>query len=544
MPLQKTDPAKQAMLIAKERLLANTGQGNEPKQPMDVGETCVTLMPTTPDNTRDMVEETIPMVLRAGRGEIYNDTFQQKTDKDGNAYLNDTEAGFLAHRMADALIDKLDVRVFASRERPSVPKRAVVEIDGRFVNLSSVAPQYITYLTEKKVGEDKIKKVIYTIKNSAECYTWFEEMETNPRRANFLNGVVDITGDEVVLTHRTDSDIFFTRVPHNYPIDGGECPVFQEFLDYVLDPKYHDLIYEWIGYCFFETYEFQNILFHYGVGGSGKSTLLNLVSCVLGAHNISSVTLKQAAQKFILGNLDGALANHGSEVSYKDLKDGGEILKQLSSGTDPVLLEEKYEKSYTIINTAKLTYAMNNLPKMYTEDSGLMRRLILVDWARIMPKSIGIRFNSATEGMLTPEEISGVLYQSIKAFHAMVKRGEGFSYSRTAEETESDYAIESDTLGQFVYDRIEFSDVHSAAYRDGRDDWESNEDLYSAYTTWCELRGTKRMPYKVFINRHHFAKEMDITSAKAKRETHHGKQLRGYAHIKIVPDGNGIQTTI
>lgn len=476
---------------------------------------------------------------------VYESMFPMKK-VDDEFVLNDKDSTFKYDVMADYLIDHLDILVFASREKTSMPKRVVMRVDGRYVNAASMIPTIVVYLTKKKVTEQNINKVLYTITNDIGIRVWFEEMQTNNRRANFANGVVDISGETVVFQPRTKEDVFFTRVPINYPVDGGECPVFQEFLARALDPKYHTFIYEWIGYCFFETYEFQHIIFHHGVGGSGKSTLLKLIANVLGSANVSVLSLKQMShEKFMLNQLDGVMANHGAEVSYRDMKDGVEILKQLSSGVDPVLMEQKYEKAYPIISTAKLSFAMNNIPQQYNEDSGLARRLILIEWLKPMLPKEGRRFNSDEIGMFTPEEIDGVIYNSIQAFQAMVKRSE-FSYAPTPEETEKDYAVKSDTLGTFVHECIENSRIHDAAYRDGSPDWVSTNDIFAAYMAWCFAKGVKPKEKSSFNSRYGLTVALKNTTAdKARGQYGDTVRLNGYNDIKLVPPADNFdQSTI
>lgn len=540
MPIQNSDPAKIYMVSEQMRYQNEMLSRDGPPTTTD--------LTTQSRGTIDMayVDRLLGGDLtRDEFGIVYNSVFLTKTDKHGNTYLDDVDKSFDYVAMADYIVKTLDVMVFASREKPAMPKRVVMDVGGRYVPASAEIPWVVNYLSSMIVKEGNVNNVVYAITNNVRVRTYFEDMQTNTRRANFLNGVVDISGDEVVLTARGNDDMFFTRVPHNYPVDGVECPVFQEFLDYALDQKYHKFIYEWIGYCFFETYEFQHIVFHHGIGGSGKSTLLKLVAAVLGPSNVTGVSLKQAAhEKFSLNHLDGALANHGSEVSYKDLKDGGEVLKQLSSGVDPVLVEQKYEKAYPIINTAKLTYAMNNLPKVYQEDSGLWRRLILVEWLKPIKPADGRRFNSADVGMLTPDEVSGVIYKSIQAFHAMTKRGE-FSYAPEPRDVEGDYATKSDSMGVFVHDCIEFSDVHTAGYRDGEGDWEATADIYNAYIAWCVYKGAKPMEPGTFTSKNGLAEELSRTSAIRERRKHGGKyNVRGWKHVRLVADTEFIQTNV
>lgn len=509
----------------------------------------ITSLAQTMEDTSDYTERLLRGELScAERDAVYNSVFITKTDKDGRSYIDHTDKSFDYVAMRDYMINCLDIVVFSSREIIAMPKRAVAKLDGRYVPLSPVMDAICNYATMGIATENSVKKAYYATINDMRLRVHYEDMQTNTRRANFANGVVDISGDNVVFVPHTEEDMFFTRVPHDYPVDGGECPVFQTFLDYALDPKYHQFIYEWIGYCFFETYEFQHIIFHHGVGGSGKSTLLKMVSAVLGASNVGSVSLHDAKKAFSLIQLEGKMANHGSEASYKDMKDGKEVLKQLSSGVDPILVEQKYEKAYPIINTAKLTYVMNQLSRIYEDDSGLWRRLILVEWGNVMDIKTGRRFNSTENGMFTPDEISGVLFQSVKAFHTMIERGDGFSYAPTPTDVERDYMLKSNPIGAFIEECIEFSDVHSTSYRaseaEGDGDWEATSDIYMVYTKWCGYEDMLPDTPRAFAMK--LSKAFEKEAAIRKTYNHDGgKQVRGWKHIRInQPSTNTIQVVI
>jgi P4 family phage/plasmid primase-like protien len=437
-----------------------------------------------------------------GRGDladIRNRVFKTVQMKDGDSYLDDTDKGFQHKEMVKFLIEVMDIRVFHSRERPDIPPTVMMKVGGRYAPVDNIIPGIVIYLTDAAAKEKSCNDVLFAIKHSAAVKCYLEDLPQNRRKANFNNGIVDISGDEIQLLPHNDDDIFFARTPRDYE-PGHECPAFHEFLEYALDTKYHTFIFEWIGYCLFETYEFQNIIFHHGVQASGKSTLLNLVSTILGPANVSGLSLKEMAhEKFKLGALMGKLANHGSEASYKDLKDGAEILKRLSSGIDPIMFERKYKDALASINTAKLTFAMNKLPRTFEDDGGIDRRLLLVGWSKIMPLGVGRKFNDMVSGMFSPDELLGVTCEAIAAFHAMVHKDVPmFSYAPATDDTHVEYKNTSDDLAEFLYDRVTMQDT----FRTDRGDvaFATYEDLYVEYQIWCAENGICGRERKRFVS--------------------------------------------
>jgi len=515
--MQKADPATAKLEAVRDVVDAPELTPAAIGESQSVGEQIITH--TAPSNTlhrlRDMMYPT-------------------RTTKEGDTYLDVRNSTFDYAQMADFLIDVLDMKVFCSREKPDIPSRLAVKIDGRYITADNfVLPKAITYIAGKTVKRDGWQAVADAIKVDGGIEYYLEDIDHNTRKANFMNGVVDISGDTIKLIPHNDKDIFFTRIPHEYA-PGYECPVFQEFLDYALDQKYHQFIYEWIGYCFFETNEFQSIVFHHGVQAGGKSTLLNMISTVLGPSNVSGLSLKECSrEKFKLSALSGALANHGSEVSYKDLKDGAEILKRLSSGVDPIMMERKYKDAYPVVNTAKLTYAMNNLPQVYHDDGGVWRRLKLVKWEKPIDPEMGRYFNSTTTGITSPSEVRGVICKAIEAFHAMLQRDDvNFSYTQDIEATREEYAVMSDPLGEFVFDRVVLQNPHTTP----RDMvmFVSTSDMYESYTRWCADHSIKPQKIDMFKSRHGIAKTLwDEGKLKASRETIDGVRVRGYEYVSL-----------
>lgn len=437
-----------------------------------------------------------------GRGDladIRDRVFRTLQTKDGGSYLDDTDKGFQHKEMAKFLIDVTDIKVFHSRERPDIPPTVMMKVDGRYAPVDNIIPGIVTYLTDAAAKERSCNDVLFAIKHSMAVKCYLEDLPQNRRKANFNNCIVDISGDDIKLLPHNDEDIFFARTPRDY-VAGHKCPIFHEFLDYALDKKYHTFIFEWIGYCLFETYEFQNIIFHHGVQASGKSTLLNLVSTILGPANVSGLSLREMAhEKFKLGALMGKLANHGSEASYKDLKDGAEILKRLSSGIDPIMFERKYKDALASINTAKLTFAMNKLPRTFEDDGGIDRRLLLVGWSEIMPLSVGRKFNDMVSGMFSPDELLGVTCEAIAAFHTMVHKDVPmFSYTPDTDDTHVEYKNASDDLAEFLYDRVAMQDP----FRTDREDvaFATYADLYAEYQIWCAENGIHGRERKRFVS--------------------------------------------
>lgn len=89
----------------------------------------------------------------------------------------------------------------------------------------------------------------------------------------------------------------------------------------------------------------------YGEGGNGKSTLLSLITNLLGAANVSNVSLEDLSndKSFTLGLLEGKLANIGGELGKNGMVDMKNL--KLLTGEDKV----RMEKNLRIVNLKAAT---------------------------------------------------------------------------------------------------------------------------------------------------------------------------------------------
>jgi hypothetical protein len=184
---------------------------------------------------------------------------------------------------------------------------------------------------------------------------------------NVLNGVVRIKPNGLYGLEKHDSKWCFDGVlPVNFD-ETALCPVFlQELQDKLpfLDQK---LVLFFGAYCLIPDCRFGVTLFNYGPSHTGKSTIIvHGLGAVFGDLT-SSLKLSEICPESYSGLshvpvLKDKLLNIGAEVDGREVRDTTNF-KRLISG-EAVRAREAFERGGEISTYAKLTFNMNELPKI------------------------------------------------------------------------------------------------------------------------------------------------------------------------------------
>jgi putative DNA primase/helicase len=206
----------------------------------------------------------------------------------------------------------------------------------------------------------------------------------------FQNGVLLIdeylkTGEAKLLDHSPRwfslSKLDFEFNPHK------EQP--RRFLSYLYrvqpDEEVQKFLQEWVAYCLIPDTTLERFVFFIGEGANGKSVFLVILRVLLGLNNVSSLGLGafNSEDKFSIVSTIGKLANIDADLSDVDKLDEGFLKKYVSGEFVPV--QEKHKSLYYAKPTARLTFAMNRLPRSVDRSIGLWRRLIVVPWNETIP---------------------------------------------------------------------------------------------------------------------------------------------------------------
>lgn len=269
-------------------------------------------------------------------------------------------------------------------------------------------------------------------------------------------------------------------------------------------------LYEFIGYCLVSRNKFQKIFFLLGPGATGKSTFLELVRKLFGPHNCAALSMQDLEATFMPAQLKDKMVNIGDDISMNTLLDGA-IIKILC-GTLPIMVQQKYEKPYEMVNEAKFIFSCNKMPMFKDHSDGLYRRLEILEITnRVAPDK---RDSNLIE-RFTHEDLQYLLWRSFVAINSalindklidticcqealekfrtqsstllsFIKGGEAVNYSKTSEELE----VKKGFIGASIARK------------------------YHDYVVWCQEYGKSRQSLENFVD--NICSEFNLAISKGK----------------------------
>ena len=173
---------------------------------------------------------------------------------------------------------------------------------------------------------------------------------------------------------------------------------FNDFLISSCEEDYGkmELLQEFIGYVFADSYYLHNFMVLEGVPGSGKSILIKIIRSCLSSQYFTAISLNRMGTQFGLAELPGkqlAIMSEAREINFNQLRSAIPVILKMV-GNDPIDVEAKHKVSTTEILNCKLMIVTNRTPIMPDDTGALTQRMIMV------------RFHKSFRG--TDEEILGL----------------------------------------------------------------------------------------------------------------------------------------
>lgn len=256
---------------------------------------------------------------------------------------------------------------------------------------------------------------------------------------------------------------------------------YDELMDITLnkvccgDSELRALLEEMIGYCLFNSNKFQVCFILTGCGSNGKSVILNLIQKLLGVTNYSTLSMQELEDRFKPSELDGMLANIGDDISDKYLTDTS-MFKKCVVG-DPVTVERKHEKPFTMRCQTKFIFATNNPPKASDKTAGFLRRLIFIPFNAKFSKTDPDFDPFIEDKLMTQQSMEYLLNIAIKGLKRLLENNE-FTKSEAS-------------LVEFKKYERENNNVLDWLSTDPKLNNEKVSQVYQDYCFWCAKEGCK-----------------------------------------------------
>lgn len=337
------------------------------------------------------------------------------------------------------------------------------------------------------------------------------------------NGFLDLqavlTSDQPATLHPPNPSLFAVPYLH-YPHDcTAPCPLWLQTLAEILPPMSPDdhriaVVQEYFGYCLLATnHRFEKFLILIGEGSNGKSVVLEVLSEMLGRHNVSHVSLDAFGGEFRNAEMIGKLANIATDMQRMPRVHEG-ILKQLVSG-EPIQINRKHQAPVSMYPTAKLVFATNHLPPFADTSDGLWRRMMVVPFN---VRFAAERIDRYRARRIVAEELPGVLNWALEGARRLI-RNDAFTHCCVCESAKGWHRHDSDPFLQFLDECCDVREGLTVLA----------DDLYSAYRGFCDHSG--RMPKA----RPEFGKQLAKIAGVSRVRTSSVRRYYVYHGIGLLP---------
>lgn len=338
------------------------------------------------------------------------------------------------------------------------------------------------------------------------------------RWINVRNGLIDWR--EQALYPHTPDVLSVAQLPVTYD-EEADCPEFRAFLAGVLPADCvtatedgPGFIWELIAYALYSGNPFHIAVLLFGTGRNGKGVFLHTLERLLGAANLSSVTLHDLiGNRFRAATLFGKLANIAGDLDAKWL-DATAMFKAVTGG-DTVQAEHKYGAAFDFTPWALPIFSTNKAFGAADSSEGYFARWVVVPF----PHSFVGREDRTLEGRLTADaELEGILRHAVAALPALMDRGR-LSEPTSVAEAKRAFIVAGDRVRAWL---DEGTVLDPAA-------WTPRTALFNAFRTHCDGSAGRPLSSTEFYQR--LDQIAGLRAAKIKGE-------RGYAGV-VIPAVNG-----
>jgi len=298
------------------------------------------------------------------------------------------------------------------------------------------------------------------------------------------NGILDLKKMEL---KPFTPDIFVLNQLPVYFDPNADCPNIKKFISEVVSPADAMVLQELTGYCLWRRYPIHKAFMLLGEGRNGKTTFLNLLKALLGEENVSAIALQDLSNRFAAADLYGKLANICDDISDKDLKNTSRF-KELT-GKSFIRAERKFRPPFHFVNSAKLIFSANKLPRSSDDTNAFFSRWIIIPFPNKFEEGVNAD-PDLLEKLTTPQELSGFLNWALKGLQRLRKNGK-FSYSKTVNQVRAYMIKLSDSVLAFINERIVFDPKNEIP----------KQRLYSEYVAYCKNEQLVAVDYQTFCKR-------------------------------------------
>jgi len=298
-----------------------------------------------------------------------------------------------------------------------------------------------------------------------------------------------------------------TVLPFDYD-PKATCPEWEKFLASLWseDPEAIRLLKQWAGYLLSGGTEQQKILFIVGPKRGGKGTILKVFAGLLGAENVSSLSLGKLGANFGLASLLGKSLAFFPDARLTGTTEQGPIVESLLSisGEDALPVDRKYKDSVTAKIPARLVLVSNELPRLQDASGALASRFLILKLTRSF---FGEEDTGLVDRLL--QELPGVLNWGLSGLDDL-KASRRFIEPESGKELSNDMHRLASPVAAFIADCC----LVGPNFRVRK------TDLFDAWKEWTESNGHHAGSVEMFSR--NLQASCQVQSIRPKdRDSHH-----------------------
>jgi putative DNA primase/helicase len=296
------------------------------------------------------------------------------------------------------------------------------------------------------------------------------------------NGILHVPTRQL-LPH--DPRLFVTHaVPFAYHADAPSPTRFLAFLHELWgdDAESIALAREMAGYVVSGDTSLQKLLLLVGPTRAGKGVFANVLSALVGPHNVGAPTLAGMTTNFGLQDLIGKTLAVVSDARLGAKSNVAALAERLLSisGEDALTIDRKHRVPWTGRLGVRFLLLTNELPRFSDASTALAKRFVVL----VLTRSFYAQEDPALLAKLLPE-LPGILNWALDGLDRLHAQGH-FSEPASAREAIRELEDLASPMGAFLRDRC----------RVARDQHVAVDDLWAAWKAWCEdqsqCHGTKQ----------------------------------------------------
>lgn len=344
--------------------------------------------------------------------------------------------------------------------------RFYFKYDGEYTHEESLLKKKVY----EKVGKQKtyyVDEVIKQMKYRCKKIPQDEVFNIKFKNGYLRDGVfVDLITDE------------FTpyQIDVEYDSETEPVKVVDDYIDHLTkgDTEYRRLLLEILGHCLVVDREMNRLLAKFfifiGDGGNGKGTLLQIIKTILGAKNVSAMSISELSDERYLPSFKGKLANLGDDVQDQAINDKDmKALKNLSTA-DLISTRELYKGAEDMYFTGTLIFTSNHILKSWEKGESYKRRVLwLPMYTKVKKKDPKFISNLTSE-----EALKYWVKLMVDGYFRLYENSE-FTFSQIVYDYNENYHKNNNPALEFIMDY----DKKSIEGRPIR-------EVYDQYQKWCE----------------------------------------------------------